>query len=150
MCTQSILKSGSNFRPIPSALRLAVIRPAPTTTLLHGRPTDRGKRTWLLSKRDRRASVAWSSSRRVFDAGWKLVPIRAKEFVVDRIARGETDRRPSQKLPSTAIYCDFGAAKPLRSLQPFHSFLRRRVPDSAMRLLMQLCGTAVATDPCVP
>ena len=32
-------------------------------------------------------------------------------------------RGPTQKLPSTAIYCHFGAAKPLRPLQLFHSFL---------------------------
>jgi hypothetical protein len=32
---------------------------------------------------------------------------RPKEPVVDCIARGETAGRPSQKLPSTAIYCYF-------------------------------------------
>ena len=46
--------------------------------------------------------------------------------VVERVARGETDRRPSQKLPPTAIYCHFGAAKPLRPLQPFRSFIALR------------------------
>jgi hypothetical protein len=46
-----------------------------------------------------------------------------KEFVVDRIVGGRDGRRPSQKLPSTAIYCHFGAAKPLSPMQLFHSLL---------------------------
>jgi hypothetical protein len=37
------------------------------------------------------------------DTGWKPGPLRAKEFVVDRTARSETARSPSQKLPPTAI-----------------------------------------------
>ena len=41
-----------------------------------------------------------------------------KEFVVDGNARGETAGSPSQKLPSTAIYCHFVAAKSLRPFQP--------------------------------
>jgi hypothetical protein len=57
------------------------------------------------------------------DTGWKPLPLRAKEFVVDRIAQGRDGRRPSQKLPPTAIYRHFGAAKPLRSFQPLHSLL---------------------------
>ncbi len=47
----------------------------------------------------------------------------SKEFVVECIERGEMPRSPSQKLPSTAIYCHFGAAKPLSPMQPFHSLL---------------------------
>jgi hypothetical protein len=43
-----------------------------------------------------------------------------KKITGDRITRGEKARRPSQKLPPTAIYCHFGAAKPLRPIQPFH------------------------------
>jgi hypothetical protein len=35
---------------------------------------------------------------------------------------GRDGRRPSQKLPPTAIYCHFGAAKPLHLFQPLHSF----------------------------
>jgi hypothetical protein len=57
------------------------------------------------------------------DTGWKPLPLRAKEFVVDRIAQGRDGRRPSQKLPPTAIYRHFGAAKLLRSFQPLHSLL---------------------------
>jgi hypothetical protein len=34
---------------------------------------------------------------------------------------GEKSRRPSQNLPSTAIYCHFGAAISLRLFQSFHS-----------------------------
>jgi hypothetical protein len=34
---------------------------------------------------------------------------------------GRDGRRPSRKLPSTAILCHFVATKPLHSLQPFHS-----------------------------
>jgi hypothetical protein len=65
------------------------------------------------------------------DTGWKPVPLRAKEFVVDRTARSETARSPSQKLPPTAIYCHFVAAKPLSPFQPFHSFVAPRgVPAS--------------------
>ena len=33
-------------------------------------------------------------------------------------SRGQTAGRPSQKLPSTAIYCHLVAAKPLRQSQP--------------------------------
>ena len=47
----------------------------------------------------------------------------SKEFVVECIERGEMPRSPSQKLPSTAIYCHFGAAKRLSPMQPFHSLL---------------------------
>ena len=47
-----------------------------------------------------------------------------KELVVDRIERGETAASPSQKLPSTAIYCHFGAVRPLRPLQPFKFIIR--------------------------
>jgi hypothetical protein len=60
------------------------------------------------------------------DTGWTPVPFGAKELVVERVARGEKARRPSQKLPPTAIYCHFVAAKPLRPLQPFQSFLALR------------------------
>ena len=49
-----------------------------------------------------------------------MLRLPSKEFIVDRVARGETARSPSQKLPSTAIYCHFGAAKPLRPFQPFY------------------------------
>ena len=52
---------------------------------------------------------------------WRRKP--SKVFVVDRIARGEKARRPSQNLPPTAIYCHFAAAKPLHALEPFHSFV---------------------------
>ena len=48
---------------------------------------------------------------------WHRQP--SKKLVVDRIARGATAGRPSQKLPPTAIYCHFGAAKPLSPFQPF-------------------------------
>jgi hypothetical protein len=50
----------------------------------------------------------------------------AKDFVVECIARGEMVRSPAQKLPSTAIYCHFGAAIPLRPFQPFHFVLAPR------------------------
>ena len=40
----------------------------------------------------------------------------SKEFVLDRVARAETDGSPPQKLPSTAIYCHLGIAKPLSPL----------------------------------
>jgi hypothetical protein len=54
------------------------------------------------------------------------VPLWAKESVVDRIARGATAGRPSQKLPPTAIYCHFAAANPLRPFQPFQFFFAVR------------------------
>ena len=41
----------------------------------------------------------------------------SRESVVDRIGAGELDRRPSQNLPPTAIYCHFVAVKSLRSFQ---------------------------------
>jgi hypothetical protein len=41
-----------------------------------------------------------------------------KKLTDDRIARGESAASPAQKLPPTAICCDFGAAKPLLSFQP--------------------------------
>ena len=45
-----------------------------------------------------------------------------KEFVVARVSAGRDGRRPSQKLPSTAIYCHLVAAKPRHPLQTFYSF----------------------------
>jgi hypothetical protein len=39
---------------------------------------------------------------------------------------GEKSWGPSQNLPSTAIYCHFGAAKPLSPFQLFHSLLAPR------------------------
>jgi hypothetical protein len=53
-----------------------------------------------------------------------------KKITGDRITRGEEARRPSQKLPPTAIYCHFGAAKPLLPFQPFHFI---RCPSRACR-----------------
>ena len=41
------------------------------------------------------------------NTGCKPVPHRAKEFVVEGFARGETSRRPSQNLPPTAICCHY-------------------------------------------
>ena len=46
-----------------------------------------------------------------------------KEIVVDRVARGEAVGDLPQKLPSTAIYCHFGAAKSLGPIQPFRPLL---------------------------
>jgi hypothetical protein len=60
------------------------------------------------------------------DTGWKPVPLRAKEFVVDRFAQGKTAGdlpKNCHLLPPTAIYGHFGAAKPLRPLEPLHSFV---------------------------
>jgi hypothetical protein len=54
----------------------------------------------------------------------------AKKITGDRITRGEKARRPSQKLPPTAIYSHFGAAKPLLPFQPFHFI---RCPSRACR-----------------
>jgi hypothetical protein len=51
---------------------------------------------------------------------------RSTIFVVDRIARSKTSRRPSQKLPSTAIYWHLVAVKPLHPFQPLQSLRARR------------------------
>ncbi len=45
----------------------------------------------------------------------------SREFIVDRVAQGKSAGSPSQKLPSTAIYCHFAAAEPVRPFQPFYS-----------------------------
>ena len=84
-------------RPI-HALRRAPNRPT-TTTQHHGQSAGPGERTWLRQP--------------------------SKEFVVDCVARGETAGSPSQKLPSTAIYCHELAATPLRPFQPLHSLPSR-------------------------
>ena len=43
------------------------------------------------------------------------------ELVFDCVARGQTARALPKKLPPTAIYCHFRAAKPIRSMHSFHS-----------------------------
>ncbi len=48
-----------------------------------------------------------------------------KELIVGRVARGRGSPGPSQKLPSTAIYCHLVAAKPLRPFQPYISCASR-------------------------
>ncbi len=53
--------------------------------------------------------------------GRKQVPLRAREFVVDLVAPGETAGRPAQKLPPTAICCHFATARPLPPIQPFQT-----------------------------
>ena len=59
----------------------------------------------------------------------------AKEFVVNRVSwRPRRTGDLAQKLPSTAIYCHFGAAKPLSPLQPFHSHGRLRKHDERTAL----------------
>jgi hypothetical protein len=45
-----------------------------------------------------------------------------KKLTGDRIARGELAASPAQKLPPTATYWHFVAAKPLRSFQPLQFF----------------------------
>ena len=49
----------------------------------------------------------------------------SKEFVFECIKMRETARSPTQKLPSTAIYCHLIAAKPLRLFQPVFSLCPR-------------------------
>jgi hypothetical protein len=44
--------------------------------------------------------------------------IRPEELVIDRVTRGNTAGSPAQKLPRTAIYGHFEAAKPLLPFQP--------------------------------
>ena len=94
-----------------------------TTSRRYGRPAGFGERTWLRQL--------------------------SKKPVVDRIARGETDRRPSQNLPPTAIYCHFGAAKSLRPLESLHTFvafrgrsgpLRHRVENRGRGEGLRRCG----------
>ncbi len=56
----------------------------------------------------------------------------SKEFVFECIKMRETARSPTQKLPSTAIYCHLIAAKPLRLFQPVFSLLAPRGRAASM------------------
>jgi hypothetical protein len=85
----------------------------------------RANGTRNVSKKCQIVPESATRSRRAEPSGVSLVS-HLRESVVDRVARGETAGRLSQKLPPTAIYCHYGAAKPLRPLRPLHSLLTRR------------------------
>ena len=99
-CSSSFMRHWESRSESPIHARWRAANRPTTTTQHHGRPAACGERTWLRQP--------------------------SKEFVVDRIARGKSDRRPSQNLPPTAIYCHFVAAKPIRPFQPLHSFVAPR------------------------
>jgi hypothetical protein len=92
-CSSSVMRHCESRSDSPILARWRAMSGPTTTGQHHGRPAGRGER--ILHRQP------------------------SKKLVVEGIARGATDGRPFQKLPPTAIYCHFGAAKPLSPFQPF-------------------------------